>query len=342
MQIRILLYAVFFLLFTSVAADAGILSLNYPPDKVVMEFDLISISVSLSEGTADEVKLFINGRERRSVSPEKEFVCFAESIPPGINNIDVTALSNGKEIDRISISAFRRSELIGKYMKVPAGYLNDNFHTDKHPECAMCHKMDPGEFDRMAVNPSTFAARTAENAQSADKASTCYSCHKQITASPYVHGPAAVWSCLSCHDENSEVRYAVPKPDTEMCFKCHTDKKEEWAKKKYIHGPVTIGKCAVCHSPHSSNNPFNLFKPTWQLCTNCHFEKGSGKHVLGDSFSTKGHPTHNKKDPLRAGKELSCASCHNPHASNYPNLWALEAQGIFDLCRKCHYDKVTD
>jgi predicted CXXCH cytochrome family protein len=62
--------------------------------------------------------------------------------------------------------------------------------------------------------------------------------------------------------------------------------------------------------------------------------------VLGDSFSTEGHPTRDRQDPVRIGKELTCSSCHNPHASNSPNLWAFDVQSTFELCVKCHYDKL--
>ncbi len=203
------------------------------------------------------------------------------------------------------------------------------------PECAACHELRSRESDRKAINLSTFSAETSVEDNIA-AASTCYSCHSKITSYPYVHGPTSVWSCLSCHDPQTVPLYSVKKPDTDLCFNCHTEQKREWVVKEYIHGPVNIGKCDICHSPHASDNPFNLFKPAWDLCVSCHETKGTGKHIFVSFSSGEGHPTRDREDPLRKGKKLTCVSCHNPHASNFPKLWALNAQSQLDLCLKCH------
>jgi predicted CXXCH cytochrome family protein len=125
---------------------------------------------------------------------------------------------------------------------------------------------------------------------------------------------------------------------TSTCYSCHKSMNSYpyWLSKKVIHGPVTLGKCTICHSPHSSNYPFNLFKPLWDLCINCHFEKSTGVHVFADSMFKEGHPTKGRKDPIREGKELTCASCHEPHASNNMHLWAFNVETLYDLCQTCH------
>jgi predicted CXXCH cytochrome family protein len=111
---------------------------------------------------------------------------------------------------------------------------------------------------------------------------------------------------------------------------------KNWSSKKYVHGPVNLGKCIICHKPHGSDYPFYLLKQSWELCVACHADRATGKHVLGDAFSTEGHPTRGYPDPLRKGEELVCASCHNSHASSFPNLWEYEVESLFDLCQKCH------
>ncbi|MCL4536836.1 MAG: cytochrome c3 family protein, partial [Nitrospirae bacterium] len=159
----------------------------------------------------------------------------------------------------------------------------------------------------------------------------------KITEYGYVHGPAARWDCLSCHDKNSKpVKYVTQKPDRDLCFVCHKEQKEEWTPKKYWHGPTATGKCTICHNPHASNNPFWLRKPTWNLCVTCHEERGSGRHVIAGFVFGSTHPTKGRPDPIRPGKELSCASCHNPHASNSKSLFANDGISPGSLCQMCH------
>jgi predicted CXXCH cytochrome family protein len=149
----------------------------------------------------------------------------------------------------------------------------------------------------------------------------------------YVHGPVSVWACFSCHDLDSRPGYAVK---TGACYECHVEQKEEWSTKKHTHDPVKEGNCSICHNPHASNYPFNLVKHTWDLCVGCHTDSGTGMHIIADMFSREGHPTRDRPDPARTGKELTCSSCHNPHASDFPRLWAFGVESAFDLCQKCH------
>jgi predicted CXXCH cytochrome family protein len=321
------------------AADQGQITLHYPPDKIVLEYGLLNISLELPLGTADNIKVNNNGREVLSIVPDEEHECFSLPLNLGLNSVTIYAAKGSFPVFERTVNVFQRSDLESAYTKPPADFQKDYFHMKDLPKCAECHTMEPKESDGRPVLPSSFATEDTDREAELSAASTCYSCHKHIASSPYVHGPVAVWSCLSCHETDSEPRYAVKKPDTEVCFGCHKEQKDEWETKEYSHGPVTIGKCVICHSPHSSDYPFNLYKAPWDLCVNCHAEKANGKHVLGDSFSTEGHPTKDRKDPVRIGRELSCASCHNPHASDFPHLWAFNVHSMFELCTKCHFDK---
>lgn len=339
MRIKILSFAVLALFIITRIAEAETVTLQYPPDNVVMEFDILSISMEVPTDSADLIKTKVNDKERASIVPDNKYECFSVPLTPGINKINITATKKGKSVFDVALNVFRRSDLAAEYMKIPAGFKKDNFHMRDNSMCAECHILEPKETDRKPVSPTSFMAEAFDKKTVVQATSTCYSCHNKIASAPYVHGPVAVWSCLNCHDDKSAPKYAVKRPDTEVCYGCHIEQKTDWQAKKFTHGPVSLGKCTICHSPHAARFPFNLYKATWDLCVNCHADRGSGQHVLGDSFSTEGHPTRDKPDPVRTGKELSCASCHNPHASNYPHLWAFEAQDMFDLCRKCHFDK---
>jgi predicted CXXCH cytochrome family protein len=123
--------------------------------------------------------------------------------------------------------------------------------------------------------------------------------------------------------------------DDELCFSCHEDRKEEWEGKKFSHGPTAAGECLECHNPHASDNVFWLKKPIWDLCITCHEDKATGRHVIV-GFSSNTHPMKDRPDPIREGRDLSCSSCHNPHASDSPKLFNFEVSSSFSLCGVCH------
>jgi predicted CXXCH cytochrome family protein len=324
------------------AAEGGenVMSLYYPPDKSVQEFGLLEIVVGLPQGSAERLEITVNGNKNvRAADKDRPYQCLSVRTVPGVNSIGIVAVKGNTPVDSVAFTVFQRSDLIGEYRNVPDGYRKDHFHMKPHDECSRCHTLTATSNDRKPVTLKTYL-ELSSGKESAVKASTCYSCHKEVTDYPYVHGPASLWSCLSCHDPSADPVYSVAQPVAKVCYTCHTEQEREWAEKQYQHGPVTLGKCTICHSPHGSVNPFNLYKPVWNLCTTCHAEKASGVHVLSGDFSSGGHPTHNRMDPLRPGKELTCASCHNPHASDSPSLWAYKVDNIFQLCLKCHKDKL--
>ncbi len=341
------IFYIFIFLLTFAAAEVfsssnpnnqKLISVNYPPDKTVMEFDLLGVSLSITEGSVDLIRAVLNDEAAIKIVPDSEIECFSVRLSVGTNRLHITAFKKGKQVGEVAIDVFRRSDLVSAYRSPPPGFKKDFFHERGGFQCAPCHVMEAVEADKKPVNIVSFRDETIEKdgSDTAPVSSTCYSCHKKMTSYLYVHGPTSVWSCLSCHDPGANPKYATKKPDDKVCFNCHTEQKKTWSSKKYIHGPVNIGNCAICHSPHASDNPFNLVKSSWKLCVSCHAGKGTGLHIFGGALFEDGHPTRGRPDPVRIGKEISCASCHNPHASDFPRLWAFEAQNPLELCRRCH------
>ena len=341
MQIRILFYIVICFLAASNIAGAGqeSIELHYPPDRTVTEYDILNLSLEVPEEAADLIMVAVDGTDRKKIIPDTKYECFSVRLKPGTSTVEVSAFKGEALVATFVRYVFRRSDLISEYRKPPRSYNKARFHMEDRPDCKECHVLEASGYDKKPISPSTFAAEELSSEKVFTATSTCYSCHNNILKSSFVHGPASVWSCLSCHDQNAETKFSVKQPLNDVCYDCHIEQKKDWNSKKYIHGPVNVGNCTICHSPHASDNAFNLFKSTWDLCVNCHAEKATGLHVLGDAFFEKGHPTKGRKDPVRIGKELTCASCHNPHASNYPHLWAFEVNDLFELCKKCHFDK---
>jgi predicted CXXCH cytochrome family protein len=332
--------SIFLLLLVLMTAgqSQGAISLNYPPNRSVFEFNLLSISLEIAQGSTDLIEVRVNDLKELSILPRRDFVCFSVPLEPGINKIKIMAKDGGRTVDEVSLEVFRRSDLVSKYSVPPPGFQKNYFHVEDQPRCAECHIMEPSEKDKRLVKIKDFNAEISKSNDVKPSDSTCYDCHRTMTAYPFVHAPVLVWSCLSCHNPRTVPKYGVQKPDTMLCFSCHQKQKDVWMSHKNLHAPVVTGKCAICHNPHASDAPFILIKPKWLLCLSCHVDKGNGKHIIAKYMAGDTHPTHGVKDPRTGGKELTCTSCHDAHASDSPFFITLKAETGMTLCKECHID----
>ena len=342
MRMRLISYALTIFLLCSLSAEAGqnVVTVSYPADLTVMEFNLLNISLSLPPGSADLIEVEVNNKIGASIVPRRKFTCFAVPLELGINQINIRAKKEDRTIDEVALAVFRRSDLVSKYAKPPAGFQKDYFHLKDRSQCATCHHvLEPTEADNQTINVETYAAEVSKIKPVVPTESTCYSCHRQITSSSFVHGPDFVWSCLTCHDSQAEPKYSVKYPVPELCYKCHVEQKQQRKGKKTYHAPYITDKCGMCHNPHASENPSRLDQPIWLLCVSCHPDQGDGRHVIAAYFwgtRHRRHPTHGVPDPSRKGHELTCTSCHDPHASDSPMFITKYGPRSFDLCMKCH------
>lgn len=306
-------------------ASSPRLSIIEPADRSVAEGELTAVSIKADDLGIDAIRIAVNGVAMSDIPLEKgrNYYCATGTLSFGPNEIQVSAVKGGKVVESGKVTVFFRSDLSRTYGVSPAGFQKRPFHRkDREAACAACHRMDVAAADIRPQRPED---------------SLCYQCHSKITAAySNVHGPAARWDCLACHERQSApAKYEARTPSRDLCFVCHEEKRGEWAPKKYVHGPTATGKCTICHSPHASNNLSWLKKPSWELCTTCHEDRASGAHVIV-GFGSGSHPTRGKPDPTRYGKELSCASCHNPHASDSKSLFINDQQDPYSLCKLCH------
>lgn len=347
MRIRFVPYVVVLLLTFGLTAESsqGIVTVHHPADQAVMEFDLLSISLSLPEGSADLIEVEVNSRIKASVVPHRNFACLSVPLEAGINEIHIRAKKEDTIVDEVALNVFRRSDLASKYKEPPAGFKKDYFHEQARPLCATCHHvLEPTEADKEIIPIETYAAEGLKDKAIEPSESSCYSCHWRITSSANVHGPMFVWSCLSCHDPQGEPKYSVRYTVPELCYTCHLEQKQKRSGKKSYHAPYLTNKCGICHNPHASENPFRLDKPIWLLCVSCHPNQADGRHVIAPYFwgtRHRRHPTHGVPDPSRKGRELTCASCHDAHASDSPKFITRYDTRSFDLCMKCHMKNKT-
>lgn len=299
------------------AMAQGNLTILCPADgKFANEAKDLAVVCRVSQGSFDSITISVNGFIIKKIDPlgNKVVFCARADVEPGINNIQVSALEGDKVAASQRISVFVRST-VSQFNAEPDGYGQYLFHSTRS-DCFLCHKMEPAETDAYPDKPTD---------------SSCYVCHKGITAHAYVHGPAATWSCLTCHDPKT--KYIVASPVSRVCGECHQDTIDAWHKMKHMHGPTAMGMCTACHNPHGSDWQYWLRKFPTDLCQSCHVGM-TGNHII-TFFNGEPHPVRGVPDPRRPGQQLSCASCHNPHASNYEYM-LFDNHNYRKFCTSCH------
>ncbi|MBI5557144.1 MAG: cytochrome c3 family protein [Deltaproteobacteria bacterium] len=234
--------------------------------------------------------------------------------------------------------------------KVPEDfYIKPVPYGTNSPVCYTCHK---AIFEETKWQHSPAANLMCETCHQQVKdvgrisvtigkdATLCYHCHlvkgKAWGDMAHIHQPVGFGVCSICHNPHGDTYRFQLWADgrAELCVSCHVDK-EILLKKETegikVHGIIRGGGCVACHDPHASENPYMLYKPVNELCTGCHNDligvtKG---HPVG------GHPLKGPKNPLKPDKEFNCASCHNPHGSQYQYLLIGDVLGGH-VCAKCH------
>lgn len=318
---------VFFVIFSSSTLYG--FTIVEPQDNLLVEQQVLTLIINADDDSIDSFTVSNNNKtsSHQNIRTVKghNFICNSIKLRSGPNEIVVTSIKNGTRLESKKLTIFSRSDLSKKYRVPPPEFKKNPFHVqNREAVCRPCHQMDVSEKDMNPPKP---------------KDSSCYPCHYKITEYKHVHGPAAKWACLACHEKDSSpIKYITPIPEKPLCYKCHENEKNKWVSKKFVHGPVATGRCSICHDSHGSNYDFWLKKSTWYLCVTCHVEMGTGKHTVAPFALFGKHPTKGVKDPLRPGKRLTCASCHNPHTSNTKDLLAVEFNitSKFKFCGRCH------
>ena len=119
------------------------------------------------------------------------------------------------------------------------------------------------------------------------------------------HGlPTAV--CGECHDASDS-----------GCGECHR------AAAAGVHGSLASADCVRCHS-----SPDRVPPQLTTMCGGCHGEYVNGRH------GRIRHAVESEHDPLRPGRRMDCASCHDPHAPEC--LSCLDRGALRVWCKQCH------
>lgn len=249
----------------------------------------------------------------------RDFVILQADFDPGVNRIVIEGYLGSKRVSEVRSEIFLVDE---RTQAPPAKFRAGPFHLpEREALCQGCHSMNPS---------------AQELAQAQAKKNPCGSCHARMLDRKHVHGPAGVFECTYCHQTDSRPAKYVPRDaDGKICLECHDDKVKEYRAAKFVHGPVEAVLCVVCHDPHASDQPAQLVEKANDLCSSCHAEVREGQHVLR-GVQGSGHPLSGRISPLDPGKEFNCASCHDPHAGQGPELFRGGVTNRFEFCRLCH------
>jgi predicted CXXCH cytochrome family protein len=183
----------------------------------------------------------------------------------------------------------------------------------------------------------------------------CIECHEDKAKGKFVHSAIAT-GCTSCHEirinkDVTRVKLITTTPQA-LCITCHSDK--DAAQLKGTVHPPAVRDCIKCHSPHTSDNKYQLLKPTSgtskadNLCLSCHNqgvnvpEKGS-RHAALDLGCETCHVTHKvgEKGKVEFDNHLTkstpalCLDCHDATAADL--IKAHQGQPFATAnCVQCH------
>jgi predicted CXXCH cytochrome family protein len=188
-------------------------------------------------------------------------------------------------------------------------------------DCAVCHA--PHTSDQ----PKLLAKATMNE--------TCFLCHQDdVTMRKVIHPPVKK-SCTECHGAHGAPNRNVLKAGEgkKQCYACH----QPVDKGKNKHAALERYGCVGCHDPHGTAYGRLVPKKVNDLCIGCHERQKDGRHV--SPMIASGHVVGGDLlDPRRPNRDFTCASCHNPHGSDNPNLFYTGADSM-QMCAACHGDK---
>jgi predicted CXXCH cytochrome family protein len=190
---------------------------------------------------------------------------------------------------------------------------------------------------------------------------TCAGCHDDVGRENHLHEAIRQQGCTGCHRPHASAEARLLRaPSARLCFSCHS---RAPFLKETTHPPAEEGDCAACHQPHGSANlrllarpyPLEQFVPfaaeRYGLCWECHDEGAiTDPARVGDTGFSNGkrnlHAVHlaDRATQTEVGRRvqpgISCRNCHDPHATEGPNLIrrVLDCNGV--PCLQVEFRKV--
>lgn len=261
------------------------------------------------------------GNKKLAHSPFKNGDCIACHNPHGTNGSFL--LDDSEDRSKLCFGCHDRAPFSQKYVHGPVAAGS----------CDVCH--DPHQSDLKAL-----LKRSSRD--------LCLSCHsdfaQKMQAATTIHPPVKNEPCTSCHNPHSSISSSLIKlkmPD--LCIRCHAGIGKKLNSAKNIHKPVLEGKlCGNCHSTHFSSAKGLLTADEKNLCLSCHNTDKLGKPPLKNILQELKGENKKLHGPILKNQ---CRGCHDPHASDFANMfpgnfptgfYAPYKEGNYDLCLRCH------
>ncbi len=303
-----------------------------------------------------KVLLSLNGGSRQAVTAMRDLFYIRTPVSLGSNYIELQVADEAGNRVNQGIVLFREPKM-GRGIESP--FPEYHFHTEKNEAaCKKCHDLNPPSSETQGFATATqfclgchkeltgmklvhgpitiggcapchrFDSKPNRYTVIAQGQELCFKCHEEKRKDlikTYLHGPMSAGMCTICHSPHgSSEKYQLRRYVGDLCVMCHENLKSVGFR-KVVHKPVNDGACAGCHEPHSSARADNFLKlPGNDLCRSCHKEMATHTHPYG--------VPPKKEMPVKLDKNgnLTCLSCHEPHASDDNKL--LRKGG----CATCH------
>lgn len=141
--------------------------------------------------------------------------------------------------------------------------------------------------------------------------------------------------CLSCHDMSADMKTGMLRslPGKSVCLDCHSERTDLAGG---AHAHLETGAkptCIACHDVHGGERDERFLRAAPGTvgdprgCLSCHGPGGRAAPRQAKP-GVAGHPTDGRSLP--DDKNLTCLSCHDPHAADRPNAGA---------CATCHTEQ---
>jgi predicted CXXCH cytochrome family protein len=196
------------------------------------------------------------------------------------------------------------------------------FRGDINILCVSCHVTDRGHHPTALTLPQEMKQRVEKSGHvlplDAQGRINCYTCHDN--------------HCDTGDQRMTQRYYSSKTYTTDLCWVCH-EKTQFAARSPHVPDPAV---CTYCHPTRPVRGmPVALMTVPKMVCLHCHEVK---PHPVGVSHmrapSEKIHP--DKALPLSGAGEVTCVTCHNPHAESASMPYRLRAKPQ-EICNQCHW-----
>ena len=269
----------------------------------------------------------------------------------------------------------RDSEIVMTASTMPVGDNNLGFDLSRDHPISFVYNNDLVSADGNLVAPNLLPPEVQLDNNSELQCTSCHDPHNNQYGSFLVMDNTASALCLTCHTLPNWLTsghglsgQALPSVLTKLMVA-----QKQSAQNKSLGRPLTVAgaACASCHMSHVAGSRQELmrFIAPEQNCLPCHDNQGPGQNIAAEFSKISTHPIFVDSQSHTASEDavnpptrhVTCADCHNPHASTkapgsntqvsgaLANVRGVTTGGSvlrsvvheYELCFRCHADSAA-